>query len=101
MLRIARTAVRAANARLREGLKIVAVVNNEDGQGHSYGSHLNVRVSRATWARLFHRRMHQLMTLASFQVSSIILTGQGKVSRGRNTGNEIGRAHVLTPVTFR
>src|ERR1043166_4051773 len=36
MLRIARTAVRAANARLREGLKIVAVVNNEDGQGHSY-----------------------------------------------------------------
>jgi proteasome accessory factor A len=87
MLRIARTAVRAANARLREGLKIVAVVNNEDGQGHSYGSHLNVLVSRATWDRLFHRRMHQLMTLASFQVSSIILTGQGKVSRGRNTGN--------------
>jgi hypothetical protein len=80
MLRIARSAVQAANARLPDGIKIVALVNNEDGQGHSYGSHLSLQTTRAAWDRLFHRKLQDLLLLASFQVSSIILTGQGKVS---------------------
>src|SRR5438445_662902 len=41
MLRQARAALQTANARLPEGKKIVALANNSDGQGHSYGSHLN------------------------------------------------------------
>jgi Pup amidohydrolase len=84
MLRIARAALRAANTRLPQGEKIVAVVNNEDGQGHSYGSHLSLQMTRAGWDRLFHRRLDQLLMLASFQVSSLALTGQGKVSSGEN-----------------
>jgi len=79
MLRIVRSALQAANARLPERMKLVAVVNNQDGQGHSYGSHMSVLVTRAAWDRLFHRRLHELLLLASFQVSSIIFTGQGKV----------------------
>jgi len=88
MLRIVRSALQTANARLPGGMKLVAVVNNQDGQGHSYGAHLNVLVTRAAWDRLFHRRLHELLMLASFQVSSIIFTGQGKVSSGSPTGNE-------------
>ncbi|HOX55986.1 MAG TPA: proteasome accessory factor PafA2 family protein [Candidatus Paceibacterota bacterium] len=88
MLRIVRAALQAANAKLPEGLKLVVVVNNQDGQGHSYGSHLNVLMTRAAWNRLFHRRLHELLMLASFQVSSIILTGQGMVNSGRGNGGE-------------
>ncbi len=79
MLRIAQTAQRAANARLKPGLRIEALVNNSDGLGSSYGSHLNFLVSRRLWDDIFARRLHYLLYLASYQVSSIIVTGQGKV----------------------
>ena len=39
-LRIARDALHRANARLPGGQKIQVLVNNSDGQGNSYGSHL-------------------------------------------------------------
>ena len=96
MLRIARTALRTANAKLPDGVKLVAVVNNEDGQGHSYGSHLSLQMRRPGWDRLFHRRLHQLLMLASFQVSSIILTGQGKVSSERRTGSSAQEFYELS-----
>ena len=101
MLRIARSALRTANARLPDGVKLVAVANNEDGQGHSYGSHLSLQMTRSGWERLFHRRLHELLMLASFQVSSIILTGQGKVSsQGRTTGGGKGFYELSQRASF-
>ncbi len=79
MLRLARRGLADANARLPDHLKIVAIVNNSDGQDNSYGSHMNFLMKREAWTRLFHRRLQDLLALASFQVSSIIITGQGKV----------------------
>jgi proteasome accessory factor A len=85
MLRIAAQAQRAANARLRPGLRIEVLVNNSDGLGNSYGSHLNFLVSRRLWDQIFRRRPHYLTWLASFQVSSIVITGQGKVGAENDT----------------
>lgn len=79
MLRIARQAMNAANARLPEGRSIQVLVNNSDGHGHSYGSHLNFLIARRTWENVIRRKPHYLGWLASFQVSSIVYTGQGKV----------------------
>jgi len=87
-LRIAREALDAANRRLPEDQRIQVLVNNSDGRGNSYGSHLNFLVARRAWENLFHRRIHYLGFLAAYQVSSILFTGQGKV------GSENGRPPV-------
>src|ERR1044071_4291309 len=79
MLRIARGALEAANAKLPEGKQIQVLVNNSDGQGNSYGSHLNFLLTRRTWDNIFRRKIHYLLYLAAFQASSIVYTGQGKV----------------------
>jgi proteasome accessory factor A len=47
--------------------------------GNSYGSHLNFLINRQTFDNIFSRKPHYLQFLASFQVSGILLTGQGKV----------------------
>jgi len=86
MLRIARTAMTNANAQLSDGKKIQVLVNNTDGKGNSYGSHLNFLVTRRTWNNIFMRKVHYLLYLASFQVSSIIITGQGKVGSENGAG---------------
>ena len=62
--------------------RVQVLVNNSDGQGNSYGSHLNFLLSREAWENIFHRKPHQLAWLASYQASSIVFTGQGKVGRG-------------------
>ncbi len=80
MLRIARAALDQANAFRDEENRIQILVNNTDGLGSSsYGSHLNFLISRRTFDSIFWRRLHYLQFLASFQVSAILLTGQGKV----------------------
>lgn len=79
MLRITRSGMESANERLSEGRSIQVLVNNSDGHGHSYGSHLNFLVARRTWDNIVRRKPHYLGWLASFQVSSIVFTGQGKV----------------------
>jgi proteasome accessory factor A len=84
MLRHARVALQTANARLPEGKKIVALANNSDGQGHSYGSHLNFLVTRRAWSDLFERRLQHLLFLAAYQASSIVFTGQGKIGAENN-----------------
>ena len=84
MLRQARAALRTANARLPEGKKIVALANNSDGQGHSYGSHLNFLLTRRAWSDLFERRLQHLLFLAAYQASSIVFTGQGKIGAENN-----------------
>jgi proteasome accessory factor A len=88
MLRIARAAQIRANARLEDRERIQVLVNNSDGQSHSYGSHLSFLVSRAVLADLFERRPHYLHFLATHQLSSMVYTGQGKV------GAENGRPEV-------
>ena len=84
MLRQARVALQPANARLPAGKKIVALANNSDGQGHSYGSHLNFLLTRRTWSDLFERRLQHLLFLAAYQASSIVFTGQGKTGAENN-----------------
>jgi proteasome accessory factor A len=78
MLDVARVAMNAANAKLPEGRSIQVLVNNSDGHGNSFGSHLDFLVTRQSWANIFLRKPHYLGWLASFQVSSIVYTGQGK-----------------------
>ncbi len=79
MLRIMRGALDRANQSRSPNSRIQVLVNNSDGQGNSYGSHLNFMISRRTFDNIFLRKSHYLPFLASFQVSSILLTGQGKV----------------------
>lgn len=79
MLRTARRAMQSAGEKLPEGVTVQVLVNNSDGQGNSYGGHLNFLTSRRTWNNIFCKKPHYLAWLASYQVSSIIFTGQGKV----------------------
>lgn len=84
MLEVARQATVRANERMPHGRRIQVLANCSDGLGHSYGSHTNVLVTRAAWENIFHRKPHYLAYLAAFQTSSIVFTGQGKVSGGEN-----------------
>jgi proteasome accessory factor A len=79
MLRIAREAMVRANDRMPAGRTIKVLVNNSNGHGSSYGSHLNFLTTRECWNNIFDRRMHYLLFLASYQCASIVLTGAGKV----------------------
>jgi proteasome accessory factor A len=88
MLTIVRRAMRHANDGLPEGCRLQVLVNCSDGQDNSYGSHVNVLLTRTAWDDIFHRRPHYLAYLAAFQVSSVIYTGQGKV------GSERGQPQV-------
>jgi len=90
MLRIVRKAQVKANSRLKDGKKIVVLINNSDGKSNSYGSHLNLMVKRKTFDYILGRKPHYLLYLASYFASSIIFTGAGKV------GSENG----LRPVDF-
>lgn len=85
MLRVARAAQDSANQDRPDGRHIQVLVNNSDGLGHSFGSHINFLISRRTFNNIFTRKPHYLQALASFQASLILLTGQGKV------GSENGR----------
>jgi proteasome accessory factor A len=78
MLRIARAALDSANEKLARGKKIQVLVNNSDGKGNSYGSHLDFLITRRAWDNIFRRKIHYMLYLAAFQASSIVYTGQGK-----------------------
>jgi proteasome accessory factor A len=88
MLRLARKAQQAANAKQAPGRRIQVHANNSDGLGNSYGSHLNFLLTRRARENIFTRKLHQLLWLASYQASSIVFTGQGKV------GSENGEPKV-------
>jgi len=79
MLRIASGALERANAKLPGGRSIRAMANNTDGHGRSWGSHLDFLVTRQAWNNIVNRKPHYLSWLASYQISSLIYTGQGKV----------------------
>ncbi|MBK8060492.1 MAG: proteasome accessory factor PafA2 family protein [Gemmatimonadetes bacterium] len=78
MLRIAQRARDDVNAMLPTGQVLQLLADNSDGVV-SYGAHLNVLVSRPTWEDIAHRKAHHAAFLAAFQVSSIVITGAGKV----------------------
>ena len=88
MLRVAREALHVANAEQPVGRRIQVLVNNSDGQGNAYGAHLNFLITRRAFDNIFNRRGHYLQYLASFQASSLVFTGQGKV------GAENGAPHA-------
>jgi Pup amidohydrolase len=79
MLRIVRAAMEAANRQLPGDQRLRVLVNNSDGEGHSYGSHLNFLLTRECWDEMFRQKLQHQLFLAAFQVSSIVYTGQGKV----------------------
>jgi proteasome accessory factor A len=79
MLELVRAGMIQVNQRLSVGCSIQVLANCSDGLGHSYGSHVNVLVTRSAWNNIFSRRLHFLGYLAAFQISSIVFSGQGKV----------------------
>jgi proteasome accessory factor A len=79
MIRLTQEALEAVNLTQPRGRKVQALVNNSDGHGNSYGSHLSFLVTRRAWDNIVYRRLHHQAYLAAFQVSSIVYTGQGKV----------------------
>ncbi len=85
MLALTQDALRDANAARPAERPISVLVNNSDGQGNSYGSHLNVLLARGAWDCLMGRKLHQLAFLMAHQVSSLVLTGQGKVGSENGT----------------
>jgi len=79
LLRVAQRALASVNVARPASARITALANNSDRQGNSYGSHANFLVKRSLWDQIFNTRLQYLLYLASFQVSSIVFTGQGKV----------------------
>ncbi len=83
MLSVARDAMHRVNERLPEGCRLHVLANCSDGLGNSYGSHLNVLLSRRAWDDIVLQKPHYLAFLSAFQISSIVFTGQGKVGSER------------------
>ena len=79
MFRIAEGARKSASRVLRDGVTVHALACNSDGQGNSFGSHLNFLISKECYESIFNRRLHYLLWLASHHASSNALIGQGKV----------------------
>jgi proteasome accessory factor A len=84
MLAVARAAKARVEANLPSSVRLQVLANCSDGQGNSYGSHVNVLLTREAWDNIFYRRPHYLAYLAAFQISSIVITGQGKVGAERH-----------------
>lgn len=98
MLRIVREAMVRANDRMPAGRTIKVLVNNSNGHGKSYGSHLNFLTTRECWNNIFQRRMHYLCFLASYQCASIVLTGAGKI--GSEIEGEAARYQISARADF-
>lgn len=79
MLGLAQAGLAAVNAERAPERRIQALVNNSDGRGNSYGGHLNLLLTRRAWDGVMRRKLHYLAYLASYQASSLVFTGQGKV----------------------
>jgi proteasome accessory factor A len=75
---VARGALQRANAKRPGDRQIKVLVNNSDGLGHSWGSHLSVLIQRQAFDNILWRKPLHLQFLASFQVSNLLLSGQGK-----------------------
>jgi proteasome accessory factor A len=79
MMRIAQEAMRRANERQPPGRTVQLLANNSDGET-TWGSHLNVLITREGWENLFLKKLQYLLFLSSFQASSGVLLGQGMIA---------------------
>jgi proteasome accessory factor A len=79
MLRVARAAQAAANARLPAGQRLVVWAGNSDGQSSSWGAHCSFLLTARCWGNLLEKKLHHGLVLAAHQASAIVYTGQGKV----------------------
>lgn len=95
MLLIATEALDRANTQMPSGQRIVALVNNSDGLGNAYGSHLDMLVTRECFDSIFQRKLHYQLLLASYFASSMVFCGSGKV------GVEHGRSDVGFQISAR
>jgi len=95
-MRVAEGARRTAAARLPASQKLMVLFNNSDGLGNSFGSHLNFLISRSAWDDIFQRKSLFLPFLASFQVASMIITGQGKVGAENGACGEYPLAYQIS-----
>jgi len=77
MLRLAQEALARANAAMPAGKRVVALANNSDGRGNSYGSHINVLITRRCYENIFGR-LNYMGLLATFNASAVVF-GAGKV----------------------
>ncbi|MBE7501323.1 MAG: proteasome accessory factor PafA2 family protein [Verrucomicrobiales bacterium] len=77
--RLAHAACAAANAKQLPGRRLHVLATNSDGLGNSFGSHLNLLVTRRAWVNLFHRKLHYQGFLAAYEASSLVFTGLGKI----------------------
>ncbi|MEY2409103.1 MAG: Pup amidohydrolase, partial [Verrucomicrobiota bacterium] len=91
----AHLAAQRASAELPDAQPIALLANNSDGQGNSFGTHLNFLITRGEWENIFHRKPHHQLYLAAFQASLQVITGQGKV------GAENGRDAVPFQISQR
>jgi proteasome accessory factor A len=74
----ARRALRAAEMRLPSGARLNLLANCSDGQT-SWGSHLNVMLTRTCFNDTLHRKPHLASFFATHLVTSVPYTGQGMV----------------------
>jgi proteasome accessory factor A len=74
----ARGALRAAERQLPVGTRLNLLANCSDGNT-SWGSHLNVMLTRKCFDDLLHRKPHQAGFFATHLVTSVPYTGQGMV----------------------
>jgi Pup amidohydrolase len=65
-------------------VRLEVLANASDGLGSSYGAHLDLLTTRDAFEDIFRRRSHYLPWLASFQVSAMVVSGQGKVGAERH-----------------
>lgn len=70
----------------KEGKSLHVILNNSDGHGNSWGTHVDMLVTRDCWDNIFERKLQYLLYLASYQVTSVIFTGQGKVGKESESG---------------
>lgn len=78
MFSITREAMDRVNDMLPEGQRLRVLLNNSDGNGNSYGTHLNFMLATHAFRQITMLRGEALLFLASFH-ASIMLLGQGKV----------------------
>ncbi len=82
MLRSVREAQQAASRGLPSGTRLCVLANSGDGGHKSYGSHVNVCMSRRAFQDLLYRKPHLASAFATHLVTSLPFTGQGQVGAG-------------------
>lgn len=85
----AQAALRAVKANLPQGVRLNLLANCSDGNT-SWGSHLNVMVTRRCFEDMHERKPHLAAFFATHLVTSVMYTGQGLV----------GAANGRSPCTY-